>query len=291
MIPSLRGPILVTGATGKQGAAVVDALLSLGFMVRALVRNPASPAARALSSKRVELSQGDLDDDASCAAALEGAAGVFSVQSFDEQDFDRELRQGVRLAKLAKAARVGHFVYSSVGSAHLQTGIPHFDSKYKVEQAIFELGLPYTILRPVFFMENWEWMRESITQGFLPQPLRQQTKLQQIAVSDIGRIAALAFQNPKHWIGRSVDIAGDELTLAEIAQTFERVTGHPVHYQLLPWEAFESRMGREMFIMFRWLDEFGYSASLPKLQAEIPELLKLEGYLHAANWGHMEGTK
>jgi hypothetical protein len=112
---------------------------------------------------------------------------------------------------------VEHFLYSSVGSTHRQTGIPHFESKWEVEEHVRQIGLPYTILRPVFFMKNWVWMRERIFGGTLSQPLDLVKPFQQVAVEDIGAFAAIAFERPDEWIGREVDLAGDEQTIPEIA--------------------------------------------------------------------------
>src|SRR5215216_3722844 len=164
--------IVVAGATGKQGGAVARSLLDRGFQVRALTRNPQKPEAQALADHGAEVVQGDMEDRSSMERALEGAYGIFSVQNFWESGYDREVQQGKMVADAAKAAGVEHFVYSSVGSAHRQTGIPHFESKWEIEEHVRQIGLPYTILRPTAFMQNWEWewTREMIFGGALAQP-------------------------------------------------------------------------------------------------------------------------
>ncbi len=148
------GVVLVTGATGRQGGTVIEHLISAGFPVRALVRDPNKPRATELADKGANLAEGDLDDPASLGRALEGVYGVFSVQNFFQAGYEGEIRQGTSLADAAKAAGVSHFVYSSVGSAHRDTGISHFESKRRVEGHVRSLGMPYTIVRPVFFMHN-----------------------------------------------------------------------------------------------------------------------------------------
>src|SRR5919202_1143042 len=215
--------ILVTGATGKQGGAAARSLLDRGFRVRALTRDPQRPEAQALTEQGAEVAQGDMEDRSAMNRVLEGAYGVFSVQNFWETGYDREVQQGKTVAEVAKAAGVEHFVYSSVGSAHRQTGILHFDSKWEVEEHIRQIGLPYTILRPVFFMQNWEGMREHILSGTLAQPLDPDKTFQQVAVEDVGAFATMAFERPDEWIGREVDLAGDEQTMPEIAEAFGRV--------------------------------------------------------------------
>jgi len=198
--------IVVAGATGKQGGAVARSLLERGFQVRALTRNPQKPEAQALADQGAEVVQGDMEDRSSMERALEGAYGIFSVQNFWESGYDGEVQQGKGVADAAKAAGVEHLVYSSVGSAHRQTGIPHFESKWEVENHVRQIGLPYTILRPTAFMQNWEWTREMILGGTLAQPFDPDKPFQQVAVEDVGTFAAIAFENPDRWIGREVEI-------------------------------------------------------------------------------------
>ena len=276
--------ILVTGATGQQGGAAARSLLERGFAVRVLTRDTQKPAAKELAGLGAEVVEGDLDDRASIERALEGVRGVFSVQQFAETGVEGEVRQGKALADAAKETGVEHFVYSSVGSAHKETGIPHFDSKWEVEEHARGIGLPCTVLRPVFFMQNWEWMREPILGGALPQPLDPEKPLQNVAVEDIGAFAALAFENPDQWIGREVDLAGDEMTMTDIAGAFSRVTGREVSYVQTPWDQFEEQMGEEFTVMYRWFDDVGYEADIGALRSEHPGLTGLEDYLRGHGW-------
>ncbi len=279
--------VLVTGATGKQGGAVAQHLLKGGgILVRAFVRDPEKPAAKALVDLGAEVVQGDLDDHQSIERALLGAYGVYSVQVYREQKngIENEIRQGVMLADAAKAAGVQHFVYSSVGSAHRHTGIPHFDSKWQIEEHIRALKLPYTILRPVFLMDNWEtFSRDSIANGTLSQPLDPNKPLQQVAVDDVGAFAAIAFQHPDKWLGREIDLAGDELTMPQVAQVFSRVTGQQVNYVQLSWEQFHSSAGDETTTMYKWFNDVGYNADIAAVRKEYPDLKTLEQYLRSAS--------
>ena len=156
--------ILVTGATGHQGGAVLRHVRERGFPCRALTRDPDSPKARSSVGSGLEITRGDQEDQASLTRALDGVYGVFSVQSLDS-GIEAEIRQGRNLADAAKRSRVSHFVYSSVASADQQTGIPHFDSKFQLEEHLRGTGVPFTIVRPAFFMENWLGMREAIENG------------------------------------------------------------------------------------------------------------------------------
>jgi uncharacterized protein YbjT (DUF2867 family) len=282
--------IVVAGATGKQGGAVARSLLDGGFRVRGLTRNQQKPEAQALADQGAEVVQGDMEDRSSMDRVLEGAYGVFSVQNFWETGYDGEVQQGKTVAEAAKAAGVEHLVYSSVGSAHRQTGIPHFESKWEVEEHVRQIRLPYTILRPVFFMQNWEWMREHILSGTLAQPLDPDKPFQQVAVEDVGAFAAIAFEDPDRWIGREVDLAGDEQTMPEIAETFGRVIGREVSYYQVPWNQFEEQMGEEVTVNYRWFNDVGYEADIAALRQEYPELTAFERYLRSHGWEGAEVT-
>src|SRR5512145_1023567 len=180
--------IAVTGATGQQGGAVARKLLADGWKVRALTRDANKPAAQELASLGAEVVPGDMENRAELAAAFKGAYGVFSVQNFwlPGVGFEGEIRQGKNVADAAKAAGVQHLVYSSVGAARRGMGQKHFESKWIIEQYIQSLGIPYTILRPVAFMENYNWSRAYILNGtFSANGLRPDKKHQIIAVEDI----------------------------------------------------------------------------------------------------------
>jgi len=280
--------ILVTGATGHQGGAALRHLRTKGFPVRALTRDPDKPAAGALRAGGAELVRGDLHDIDSIRRALDGVYGVYSVQNWQE-GAESEVRQGINLADAANRADISHFVYSSVGSADKNTGIPHFDSKFKVEQHLRSTGLRYTILRPVFFMENWVTMKGMVEGGVITLPLDPQTRLQMIAVDDIGEFVALAFEHPGKWQGRAQDIASDDLSMTEIAEAFSRASGKRVRYQQIPWEQFDSKAGHELTIMWRWFQEVGYSIDIAALRNDNPHLTSFETWLRE-KWSATSGA-
>lgn len=280
MAKTNKKTIAVTGATGRQGGAVLQPLRERGFSVRALTRDPDKPEARSLIGRGTEVVRADLNDQDSLISALDGVDGVFSVQSL-EGGIEVEVRQGINVTDAAKRSRIGHLVYSSVGSAGQKTGIPHFESKFRIEEHIRGTGLRYTILRPVFFMENCLGMRAQIDGGVLPFPLDPDTRLQMIAVDDIGGVAAMAFERAGHWQGRAVELAGDELSMAELAEAFGRMAGREVRYEQVPWEQFEQRAGHDMTLMFRWFQEVGYHVDIPALRQEYPNLTGFEKWLHS----------
>jgi uncharacterized protein YbjT (DUF2867 family) len=271
--------ILVTGATGKQGGAVFQHLEKHGFSLRVLTRHPEKPAARALINRGADVVQGDFDDPASLARALDDVYGVYSVQDWTE-GAEAEVRQGIGLVDAANRSDVGHLVYSSVGSADRNTGIPHFESKFKIEERIRASGIRYTILRPVFFMENWLGMKDQIEHGSLALPLSPDTRFQMIAVEDIGAFAALAFEHTGHWENRAVDIAGDDLSMTEVAQAFSRATGRPVRYEQVPWDEFERQAGPEITVMYRWFEDVGYHVDLVAIRQQYPHLTNFARWLN-----------
>lgn len=277
-------PILVLGATGRQGGAVARHLVRSGFRVRALTRDPEKPAARALAGLGIDVVRGDLKERGSVEAAIGGAYGVFSMQDFWQAGVEEEVRQGTMVADVARSLGVQHFVYSSVASADRDTGLPHFESKWMIEQHIHEIGLPFTILRPVFFMENWEYLRDPIASGVLPQPLAPECSLQQIATDDIGAIAALAFCNAGRWLGRIVELAGDELTMTQTAEAFGRALGHQVRYTQVSWQDFERGGCEELTAMYQWFQDVGYEVDIPALRSEYPKLRRLNDFLQESGW-------
>lgn len=272
--------ILVTGSTGRQGGAVARHLIKAKHDVRALTRDPNKPAARELGQMGCDIVQGDLDDADSVRRALEGCYGLFSVQSFWDVGKEGEIRQGKLLADLAKAEGVQHLVYSSVGGANRETNIPHFDSKWEIEQHIRELGLPATVFRPSFFYENFESpdMRDAILGGKLQLPMMRDRSLQMIATDDIGGFVTLAFNKPQQFIGKSIDISGDELTMPQVAATLSSVLNRLVTFEQIPMEQVE-RQSSESAIMFRWFNEVGYNANIGMLRDIYPPLATFETWL------------
>ena len=258
------GTILVTGATGQQGGAVARALLAGGHKIRAMTRKPDGEAARVLAGKGAELVRGDLDDEASLSKALAGAWGVFAVQNTWEAGVEGEERQGKRLAELARRAGVEHYVYTSVASAHRRTGIPHFENKWRIEQTVRELAFPsYAILRPVFFMENFQgpFFKGALDQGQLAVALRADTPLQMIAVEDIGAYGRLVFEQAAAFNGRELDIAGDELTMPEAARVLGEAMKKKIEFVPVPIE--EVRKGSTDYaLMLEWFDRVGYDVHI-----------------------------
>ncbi len=254
--------VVIAGATGQQGGATIRALAGKGFTLRALTRDPNSDKAKAVAAETgAELVKAQLDDEASVRAALQGAWGAFAVQNTWTAGVEGEEAQGHRFAKVARDAGVQHFVYTSVGSADRQTGIPHFDNKFRVENTVRTLNFPsYAIIRPVFFMENLvsPWF---LNGDKLVSTLKADTVLQMIAVQDIGQYAAMAFTNADRFKNVELDIAGDAVTLPQAAATLGQAYGRTIEYLQIPIS--EVRKNSEDFaLMLEWFDRVGYDADI-----------------------------
>ena len=260
--------ILITGVTGHQGGAVAQALQGKGFRLRGLTRTPDSERAAALARDAVEIVKGDLDDEATLRPALAGAWGVFGVQNPLQAGVEREEGQGKRLATLAREAGVEHYVYTSVGSAHKRTGVPHFDSKSLIEETVRGLGFPsHVILRPVFFMENL-LAPFSLQGSTLASALGPGTKLQMIAVDDIGWFGARAFTDAVALNRREIDLAGDVRTMPEVAEILTDALGRPIAFAQTPIEQVR-QYSKDMALMLEWFERVGFSADIAGLEREF----------------------
>ena len=262
--------VLVTGATGRQGGAVARELLARRFHVRAMTRKPDSEQAEALAELGADIVQGDFDDVESLVRAAEGAWGAFSVQNTWEVGVEKEEEQGKQFAEVCKRAGVSHFVYSSVASADRHTGIPHFDNKWRIEEKVRQLGFPtHTILRPVFFMENFlsPWLRLGLEEGRLTLSIKPTTVLQMIAVTDIGRYGAWAFESHRKLNGRAIDIAGDERTMPDAAKVIGIAAEREIEFDPTPIDEVR-KFSEDMATMLEWFDAVGYDVDIGALSRE-----------------------
>jgi uncharacterized protein YbjT (DUF2867 family) len=291
--------ILVTGATGIQGGAVVRHLLKQGWSLRALCRKPTSPAAQALAAAGVRVMPGDLEDRRALEEATTGVYGVFALQNYWDGwpgkvlGHEGEVRQGIQLAEAAASAGVRHFVQSSAAGAAAATGVSHIESKWKIEQHIRALGLPATFLRPVFYMDNFnllDWgFPQPVLEGRLELPLLADKQFQMICADDIGHFAALAFARPHDFIGIAFELSGDSLDMHEMAACFSRVMGRQVVFTggphlIEPIRAYSP----ELAVMFEWFNRHGFEGFLPGLRALHPQMTDFETFLRRTGWegGH-----
>lgn len=275
--------LLITGATGNQGGATIAALLRRPgrHRLRALVRDTAAPTARALADRGVELVRGNLDDEASLRSALVGVGGVLSVQTPMGQGPEGEERQGKRLATLSRQAGVSHFIQCSAAGVDRNSGVPHFESKYAIERHIAALGLPATILRPAAFMENFAtFMFRTTMLAMMRTYLADGQRMQIASAQDVGWYAAEAFERPDRFIGRSIEIAGDDVTSDEAAATLRR-TGHRPAISFPIPGLMRARLPEDFRLMFEWIAREGFRIDIAAVRRAHPGLLTL------AAWGRL----
>ena len=269
--------VLVTGATGSQGGSVVQALLEQGHKVRGMTRSADSSTAEKLRQRGVEVVAGDFIDQNSLVRTASGVDTIFTMTTPFEEGVEAETVQGIAITNAAKEAGVGHLIYSSVANADKATGIPHFDSKYEVEKHIASSGVSYTIIAPVYFMENLTtpWSLPGLRQGKLALAMPANQPLQQIAVQNIGAFAAAIVERRESVFGHRYDIAGDELSGEESAAIFSEATGRKIQYEGFPPDVLRAQ-GEDMALMFEWLNGTGYSADIVGLRQNFPEVTWLD---------------
>jgi uncharacterized protein YbjT (DUF2867 family) len=274
--------VLVTGATGKQGNALARRLLARKHKVRAFTRDPGSRAARELERAGAQIVRGSFDDAGSMERAARGVDAVFAMATpYGPGGAEAEVEQGRALAAAAKAAGVPHLVYSSVANADRDTGIPHFDSKLEIERHIRTLGVPFTIVAPVFFMDNFTspMMLPGLRNGKLAAPLPATRKLQQIALSDIAAFTTLVIERREQFFGQRIDIASDERSGAETVDVLSGPTKKKLQYSEIPL-AHVRAGNQDLAKMFEWFDRVGYSTDIEALRRDHPEV----GWHTLASW-------
>src|SRR6201984_1865861 len=277
--------VVVTGGTGKQGGAVVKSLLERGHEVRAVTRSTESAKARELANAGVRLVRALLEDTAALTKALEGATSLFAMTTSFEGGTKAETRQGISAADAANAAGV-HLVFTSVGSANRQTGVPHFDSKFEVEKHIAKISLRATILAPVYFMENLYSGKQRLAKGIYATPLPPTRQLAQVAVADIGAVAVRLLEDPGRFAGKRFDLGGDELSGNDVVAVLSRVTGRPFSYQQTPLDVIRRFMGDDNVKMIEWFDRVGNTVDRAALRREFPDVAfhDFESWARAQDW-------
>lgn len=229
-----------------------------------------------------QIVRGDFDDLESAVRLMAGADVAFLVGiPWGKNGIDAETRQGLALVAAAQACGVRQLIYTSIASGDQKTGIPFFDSKQPIERAVVDSGIPYTILGPVFFMENvyGRLLSEYIPKGIVAMPLPPDRPLQQVAVRDIGAFVASIVSRPAQYASRRIDIASDELTGEQMALALADATGRPFRYRQL--DLAELKVAIPGYgQMFEFLAKYGYRADIAALRAEAPEV----GWHRYADW-------
>lgn len=292
-----KGKILVTGATGAQGGAAVEALIEQGFRVRALVRDKLGEAASLLAVGGVELVQGNFDDPASLKAAVAGVDGVFSVQlPPSADDLDREVRTGRYLVEAARDAGVATFVHTSVARADEHASFvgwdenrwwrDYWESKAVVNDIVRSAGFPqWTILKPAFMMDNFilpkaTWMFPSLSRGVLETAMADETRLDLIAAEDVGRFAAATFADPARFAGQEIALAAEALTMTEVAETISTICDRTIAAQSLsPDQLIGLGANPGLVSSQEWANVEGYKVDIAALERWAVPLIPFERWL------------
>jgi uncharacterized protein YbjT (DUF2867 family) len=290
--------VLVTGATGKQGGAVVDCLSKNGnFQVLAVTRNSNGSAAKGLVEKypNLKLVEGDMDDTPKLFKTARDVAGkdiwgVFSVQISQGKGVtaEGEIRQGKAMIDESIKTGVKSFVYSSVErggdeeSWDNQTPIEHFKTKYFIERHLRENAkesMKWTILRPVALMEN-------LTPGFPTTVFFTAMKnaigskpMQWVATYDVGRFAEKAFSNPDKFNRMAIGLAGDQMTFSEMSDVLKSTTGSPAGTTYWFFASALRWAVPDIAVMLDWFGSDGYQVNIPELREVDPELMDFKTWL------------
>jgi uncharacterized protein YbjT (DUF2867 family) len=285
--------VLVTGATGKQGGAVVRTLLRSGYRVVALTRNPASANAITFHNEGVRIVVGDMTHADSLAGAMIGVDVVFTMSTPFQADHENEVAQGVNITDAAKTAGVRHLVFSSVASANKNTGIPHFETKFKIEQHVAASGIPYTIIGPTAFMENFiqPQVIAGLKEGKLRRALPASRPVQLVAVEDIGAFAVFAIEHPQFFLNKRIDIAGDELDGEKTAAILAKASGRMITYEEFSPEVLKSR-SPDLAKMMEWQSKNNYTADTKGLRKTFPEVKwhSFEEWAKGVEWKTLLGS-
>ncbi|KAF2436808.1 NAD(P)-binding protein [Tothia fuscella] len=294
--------LLITGATGKQGGAVVDAILASpsksDCIILGVTRDVNSPGAKKLQAKSpsIKLVQGSYNDIPGLFRSAQEVTGqpvwgVFSVQTVHGGDNnpEKEEKDGKALIDESIKQGVEFFVQASVDrggdekSWTTPTPVLHFASKHRIDLYLRDTAINkmnWTILRPAAFMDNFKPdFATKLFFGALKAKLGDKKSLQLVSCHDIGVFAAQAFRRPQDFAGKAISLAGDEVTWSQLEAAFQKATGHGsgASFGLLGTALFWAM--RDFGVMIEWFKTDGFGADISKLKIMNPELLDLATWL------------
>lgn len=272
----------VTGANGNQGSATARNLAENGYRVLALVRDPASSKVEQLKHPGIEMVKGDLNDSSTYRNYLKNIDGAFALFTFIH-GVKRETQQGTSFIDAAKEMNVPFVLYTSVIGADSDSGIPHWESKNQIEKYLKSSGIPYTIIRPASFYQNFliPDVRKRIVKGKLVTPVRKDKVQQFIATEDVGRICAHILMNKEKFAGRTITVGADEMDMQTAAQTFSEALGKPVSYSQLPGLLTRIFLGSHLHTMFRYVNsnDVCFVKNMQGLKNEFPFLTSMKEWI------------
>jgi uncharacterized protein YbjT (DUF2867 family) len=280
--------VLIISPTGKQASAVVDHLLSGDhgeFDVRALSSHPESDACQLFADRGATIIEGNPLDKNTLEPAIEEVDAVYCAANVYADSKESEVMQATNVAQVAATGGVTQFVFSSIGRAEHGVSIPTNDPRYEIEQHINELDLPATIIRPAFFMQNFEDLREAIMDGRLELPLAEDIPLQMVDIDNIGALAAEVLADPDRYVGETIELASDEQTLEEMAEIFTEMTDRTVDAWHSPHKTAPDEIGLADGIISVWFHRYEHEADIEALQRKHDiELTQLDEYLREHDW-------
>jgi uncharacterized protein YbjT (DUF2867 family) len=274
-----EAPVLVLGATGGQGGAVLRALRERGRPVRALVRDPTAPSARRFAAEGIGLAAGGFTDRDALAVAMNGVVAAFALTTPFESGVDAELVQGRAILGAAADAGLPHLVFASVAGATSGSGVPHFESKAVVESELAAGDVSYTVVAPTYFFDNALGGEREIREGVLALPLPAAHRLQQLARGDLGRFVAEVLDAPARFAGRRIELASDDPSPREMAASLSAALNRPVRHEEVPMAAVR-RGSADMAAMWDFLRGSGYQVDIGALRREHPGV----GWTRFATW-------
>ena len=260
----MADPVLVLGATGTQGGAIARELLAAQRAVRALVRDPLSARAQALSAAGASLVEGDLHDTASLARAFAGVEAAYAITTPFEHGPDEELQQGENIVAAAREAGLPWLILASVAAAD-RAAVPHFRSKARIEQQLMDTEVPWTVVAPSYFYENALGARTAIREGRLPIALPADKPLQQVALANLGTLVVAILGRREEHLGVRVEVAADDPTPAAMA----RAIG--VRYERIRLSELRHR-SEDLAAMYEFLAREGYGIDVAALRDRYPEI-------------------
>lgn len=302
--------IAVVGATGAQGGGLVRAILddaAGGFTARAITRDVNSEKAQALARAGAEVVAGDVDDAESIKRAFAGAYGAYCVTFFwDHFSPEKELAQAAGMAQAVKQAGLMHAIWSTLEDTRQwvplsdnrmptlmgKYKVPHFDAKGEANHFFTDLGLPVTLLATSFYWDNFIYFGMGPKKGAdgklaIALPMGDK-KLPGIAAEDIGRCAYGIFKEPTKYVRKTVGIAGEYLTGAEMAAAFGKALGKEVGYNAVPFEVYRGfgfpgadDLGNMFQFNHDFSEAFCAARSIPGSRALNPRLQTFEQWLGA----------
>lgn len=284
MIPKQQQIIVVMGATGRQGRAVVRHLLRQGWHVRAVSRSPQGVQAQALAVLGADVVHGDMESPASLRPIFADAYGIYSVQTPYLAGPKAEVWQGIQVAEVAYETGVQHLVYGSAGIGMPGTGIPSWESKVKIEAHMQALGLPLTILRPMAFMElmtDPAFFPAVSTWQVMPALMGAARPVGWLCTDDLGAIVAKVFAAPERFVGQALSLASDSQSIDACRLIYQEVKGKQPRYFPMPSWLF-ARMGfvgQDLSAMWRWLRTASIEINPDTTRAIHPDALTVKDWL------------